>query len=339
MGIDDQAAREIEGTHSRPSRPPGERFSDPPPIVSASDRRFLGSVDDDDAVEDQPPSGRPLTRGFEDRPGFSIDDLAGSSDGRQLRGTQRAESGRPRQVLELQVSGAHRRSQLGYICVSRIINVSSVAVKQRLTREESRARTRAAVTDAAAAVFARRGFAAATMEEIALEAGFTRGAVYSNFVDKEDLFAAVLDERLAARAHEISSILEANPDPNAFFTLLARSNAQRSPDDELTWELLRLEFRMHGIRNPEVLPRVVEANRKLLSWVTDAVRAVFEASGIEPPQPYEELGAVVQALDEGLTLLRLVDPERIRPDLLIDTLGTLLRAANALDTTPTSRER
>lgn len=212
------------------------------------------------------------------------------------------------------------------------MDVSSAAVKQRLTREESRARTRAAVTDAAAAVFARRGFAAATMEEIALEAGFTRGAVYSNFADKEELFAAVLDERIAARVHEITRMLEANPDPSAFFAVLAQSNAERTPDDELTWELLRLEFRLHGIRNLDVLPRVVEANRKLISWVTDAVRAVFESSGIEPPLPYEEIGAVVQALDEGLTLLRLVDPERIRPDLLIDTLGMLLRAADALDT-------
>lgn len=210
------------------------------------------------------------------------------------------------------------------------MNVSFPTVKQRLTRDESRARTRAAVTDAAATVFARRGFAAATMEEIALEAGFTRGAIYSNFADKEELFAAVLDERLAARVQEVKAILEANPDPNTFFAALARSNAERTEDDELTWELLRLEFRLHGIRNPDALPRVVAANRKLISWVTDAVRAVFENSGIEPPQPYEELGAVVQALDEGLTLLRLVDPETIRPDLFIDTLGMLLQAANAL---------
>lgn len=210
------------------------------------------------------------------------------------------------------------------------MGVSFPAVKPRLTREESRARTRAAVVDAAAAVFARRGFAAATMEEIAAEAGFTRGAVYSNFADKEDLFVAVLDERLEARVREISAMLGADPDPAAFFAALAESDANRPDDDALTWELLRLEFRLHGVRNPDVLPRVVEANRKIVGWVTDAVRQVLETSGIDPPLPYEEVGAVVQALDEGLTLMRLVDPETIRAGLFGDTLATLLEAAAAL---------
>ncbi len=66
---------------------------------------------------------------------------------------------------------------------------------ERLTREEKKARTRAQLIDAAAAVFARRGFVAASLDEVAEEAGLTKGAVYSNFDSKEDLFQAVIDER------------------------------------------------------------------------------------------------------------------------------------------------
>src|SRR6266542_2907779 len=66
----------------------------------------------------------------------------------------------------------------------------------RPTREEKKARTRAQLIDAAATVFARRGLVAASLDEVAEEAGLTKGAVYSNFASKEDLFQAVIDERL-----------------------------------------------------------------------------------------------------------------------------------------------
>ena len=193
---------------------------------------------------------------------------------------------------------------------------------RRLSRAESQARTRAALVDAAAFVFAARGFEGATMDEIAAEAGFTRGAVYSNFADKADLFLAVLDERLEARAAEVGGLLEGAAGPGDFFVALAAADAGRG-DEERTWELLRAEFRLYAARHPEVRERLVEANRRLLDWVTSAVRALFEAAGVEPPLPYEELGAIVQALDEGLCMLRLVDPERIRSDLLFDTLALL----------------
>ena len=202
------------------------------------------------------------------------------------------------------------------------MSVFCLVVKTRLTREESRARTRAAVVAAAAAVFARRGFAAASMEEIAAEAGFTRGAVYSNFADKDDLFLAVLDERMAARAEQVRALF-VDGDPVAFFASLAASNAVRDDDEERTWELLRVEFRLYAARNPHVRPKLVESNRRLLAWVSQAVQAVFEQAGVEPPRPYEELAAVVQGLDEGLGMLRIVDPDSVRPDLFLDTLGLL----------------
>ena len=64
-----------------------------------------------------------------------------------------------------------------------------------MTRAERRAQTRAALLDAAARVFVDRGFAGASVEAIAAEAGYTRGAFYSNFATKEELFVALLQER------------------------------------------------------------------------------------------------------------------------------------------------
>jgi AcrR family transcriptional regulator len=197
-----------------------------------------------------------------------------------------------------------------------------------VSRVERRRQTRAAVLEAAARVFATRGFAGASTEEIAAEAGFTRGAVYSNFADKTDLFLAVLDQRLDSRAAEVAALVEGTDDPAAFFAALAAANEDRPDGEERTWELLRVEFRLYAARNPEVRDRLVEANRRLLDWVADAVRAVFERAGIDPPLPYGELGAIVQGLDEGLCMLRIIDPDRIRPDLFLETLGLLFELAS-----------
>src|SRR5579859_5100655 len=68
-------------------------------------------------------------------------------------------------------------------------------------RRRDRVKTRVALLDAAAGVFARRGLDGATLEEIAESAGFTRGAVYHHFGSKEELFLAVIarrDEELLA---------------------------------------------------------------------------------------------------------------------------------------------
>ena len=69
----------------------------------------------------------------------------------------------------------------------------------RLSRAESQARTRRDLIDAATVVFARRGFGGASNAEVAEEAGYTKGAVYSNFSSKDELFLAALETRLRER--------------------------------------------------------------------------------------------------------------------------------------------
>jgi AcrR family transcriptional regulator len=221
-----------------------------------------------------------------------------------------------------------------YITVSGIIGVSLADVKEepvvvRLTREESRARTRGAVIEAATSVFARRGFAGASMEEIAAEAGFTRGAVYSNFADKADLFLAVIEEREHRRVREVSEIYDSSADPAMFFASLAESNLPRTDTEQ--WVILRVEFWLYAMRNPEVRPRLVERNRELIASVEKAVGAILERAGIEPLRPLRDLAAVVYGLDEGLSMLGLLDPEATPRNLYLDTLGLLLESAAALD--------
>ncbi|HEV2920825.1 MAG TPA: helix-turn-helix domain-containing protein, partial [Actinomycetota bacterium] len=76
----------------------------------------------------------------------------------------------------------------------------------RQTRAQRRQQTRARLLDAAGQVFARRGFHAATVDEVADAAGYTKGAVYSNFANKEELFLALLDQRIAAQLQQVEAL-------------------------------------------------------------------------------------------------------------------------------------
>ena len=99
----------------------------------------------------------------------------------------------------------------------------------RLTRAEQQEQTRIHVVEAAAHVFARRGFAASSLEQIAADAGYTKGAVYSNFASKDDLFLAVLDARYERWLAQISRALEAEETPAAGLEAVARVAGRDRP--------------------------------------------------------------------------------------------------------------
>ncbi|HEX4564801.1 MAG TPA: helix-turn-helix domain-containing protein [Solirubrobacteraceae bacterium] len=77
----------------------------------------------------------------------------------------------------------------------------------RLTRKEKQAHTRECLMHSAARVFAQRGLEQASIDEVAEQAGFTKGAFYANFKNKEELFLAMLDERFAKRIEDIEQVV------------------------------------------------------------------------------------------------------------------------------------
>src|SRR5437588_10391841 len=104
--------------------------------------------------------------------------------------------------------------------------------RTRLTREEQRAVTRARLLASAAKVFAERGFYGASVEEIADRAGFTRGAFYSNFETKADLFLALLDEHIGKEMRTLEDALAQDPSAQAFLERLSTRSRRRAEPRE-----------------------------------------------------------------------------------------------------------
>src|SRR5436190_5494200 len=178
----------------------------------------------------------------------------------------------------------------------------------RLTRAEQQAQTRAALLDAGARVFVERGFLGTSVEAITDQAGYTRGAFYSNFRSKEELFAELLQQRVYAVYREMAeeTVAGARPSPRETGERLAA--IQSNPDGAWLFRLW-LELLAHAGRDPafrEIAAGFWSANRQLAATsIGDACRE----AGQRPPAAPDHLATAMIALDIGLALQHFVDPD------------------------------
>ncbi|WP_329062345.1 TetR/AcrR family transcriptional regulator [Amycolatopsis sp. NBC_01480] len=192
---------------------------------------------------------------------------------------------------------------------------SEEAQPRRLTRAETKARTRAQLLDAAAQVFARKGFAGASVDDIAAQAGFTTGALYSHFSSKEEVFIELLASRSRHRLVEaVEIVADAGRSLDETRSAMSRLVADVA-DHDTDFALLQAEFWLYAIRRPEFQQHLAgqfRANRDALTAVL-AARAEKRGEGGE--RPFEELSTVLLALFQGLVQLRRTDPDLVPESL------------------------
>ena len=183
------------------------------------------------------------------------------------------------------------------------------------TRDEKKARTRRRLLDAAADVFARRGFAATSLDEIAEEAGFSKGAVYSNFTSKEDLFLAVLDEHVQRQMLDIGDridrtrttgeqVMEAG---QLFMDLFQQERA---------WYLLSFEFLAYAARHPQFQVEFSARQRAQRDAIVAMLKEHAERSANPMSMPAERMAVVLEAVANGIAFAKLADEAGVPDDLL-----------------------
>jgi AcrR family transcriptional regulator len=191
----------------------------------------------------------------------------------------------------------------------------------RLTRRERQQRTRSRLLGSAARVFARRGLAQASIDEVAAAAGFTKGAFYANFASKEDLFLAMLDERFDERLAQIERVtstdegveVQARAAGDEFVRYLAAD-----PD----WQRLFFEFAAHAARNETFRVELVKRYRGLREGLADVFARRARELGLPSPVPVEQLALMTFAMANGFALERLLEPEAASDEIY----GTMLLA-------------
>ena len=196
------------------------------------------------------------------------------------------------------------------------------------TRKERQARTRELLMESAATVAAHRGIERASLDEVAERAGFTKGAVYANFSNKEELFLAMLDAHFEARLVELDRIVSTEADPDT----QAREAAQglmSMLDAQPESHRLFFEFAVYAARNEGFREQLVARYRSLR-----------ERLGIDPVVPPADVAAMAFAMANGMALERLLEPEAVPDTLFGEMMATFfigLRARAGVPPPPEGR--
>ena len=194
----------------------------------------------------------------------------------------------------------------------------------RPRREDVRRR----LLQAALEVFAERGYERSSLEQVAAAAGFTKGAVYSNFASKDELFLALMDQQVRTRVEHARDALQAvrGEAPDAHVVgdrLTAALTADRN------WQLLFLDYVQRAVRDPSRRQQLQEHRRRVRQLIADTIREV----DIDPSEPAGSAGTLgadaaattLLALSNGLAIERYIDPDAV-PDQLLGRILQLLRS-------------
>jgi AcrR family transcriptional regulator len=212
-------------------------------------------------------------------------------------------------------------------------HVSSRMNIEPLTRARRREMTRRHLMDAAAVVFAREGFHRASLDDVAATAGFTKGAVYSNFSSKDDLFLAVFEDRYSREQNEMQRVLTEEEQPyelgpgRAEVFDRVRGVIARAWDDD--WSALYLEFVLYARRNADAAQKLAESVRRQREMTAAMLDEAYQSVGYVPDRPVEVLAAIAVALFDGLSIGRLADPPAFGDAMLTHFLDFMIGSIGA----------
>lgn len=194
------------------------------------------------------------------------------------------------------------------------------AVQSRPKRSEVRAR----ILDAAASTFSRYGFAGASIDAIADAAGFTKGAVYSNFGSKDDLFFALMDQQIELRIRLATEAMSDLPGDGQHALITVGERLIRGIGENREWQLLFLDYWSRAVRDPVVGARFVEHRRVVRASLAAAIEGVASSLGLRSPLSADLIGLLLLALNNGLAIEELVEPGNVPPGLIGSVLGSLI---------------
>jgi AcrR family transcriptional regulator len=174
------------------------------------------------------------------------------------------------------------------------------AIKKRLNRHERRLETRTKLLESAAQLFARGGYEGASVDLIAENAGYSKGAFYSNFESKEAIFLELLDTHKRREIDALAQILAQDVPAPELLSLIRNSESDRSSDFD--FGLLSAEFQLQACRDKAFAKTYAKLHRTHRDTMAGLVAMLFAKLGRTPPFAPKELADIIMALTTGLSL-------------------------------------
>jgi len=186
-------------------------------------------------------------------------------------------------------------------------------------REARKARTREELLEAAARVFARKGYRAASIDDVAAEAGYTKGAFYSNFESKEDVFSTLVADRSKSW---VLAVAQGYTGPGSLDERLREGGDVLTHllENESDWILLSYELWCQSVRDAKLRKRVAAAYEECRNVIADLIEGMEEEFGKRLPMKSDQIASLTIAMTDGFALQMLTEPKRFPARLLADGL-------------------
>ena len=192
----------------------------------------------------------------------------------------------------------------------------------RLTRAEAHRQTRERLLAAAADVFKRLGYNGASLEAVAEAAGYTKGAVYSNFATKADLFMALLEGYVNGEAAAQEEQFR-DRSLEDFVDSLDQLFARQVTDDP-TWVVLQIEFWLAAVRDPVIREKLLAGSESVRAASAETIQEALDEAGLNPPFTGAELGTLLNALATGFAIQWELEPASLDPKLFVRSVRRLV---------------
>lgn len=192
-------------------------------------------------------------------------------------------------------------------------------LRSRPTRGEVRDR----ILDAASKVFAAEGFAGATIDAIGQAAGFTKGAVYSNFESKDELFLALLDREFELRGEQIAVALDRSDGDRAAAAREVSRSVLDSVREHSDYYVLLVEYWLRAQRDPQLRERLIGRRR---AAADQALHIVESTDTVPGDRRLTDVAQLVVTINLGVAMEEVLRPGTINPDLLAQLITALLES-------------
>jgi AcrR family transcriptional regulator len=174
------------------------------------------------------------------------------------------------------------------------------AIRHRLSRRESRLETRTRLLDSAARLFARGGYEGASVDLIAENAGYSKGAFYSNFESKEAIFLELLDTHKRREIDALAQLLARDIPVSELIVLIRNTQSGRVSDFD--FGLLSAEFQLQACRDKTFAKTYARLHRTHIATMAGLVSRLFARLNRTPPSDPKDLADIIMALTTGLSL-------------------------------------
>lgn len=195
-----------------------------------------------------------------------------------------------------------------------------------MTQEERKIETRRMLLDAAAEIFAQLGFHGASVDKIAEYAGYSKGAVYANFSSKEELFLALLEEKMKRDVDTIHQAMKKQHSIDQFIEKIEyHFDLERQTNK--VWSILNMEFLLYSMRQESARKKWTAMIVESVEQISEGIESMIEPKNRESAPSAEELAWTILSLGNGMATLHYIAEGRVPHNLYGKALKNIFKTS------------